>query len=317
MEKRQLGQSSLHVTPIAFGGNVFGWTADEKTSFALLDHFVASGFNFIDSADAYSRWHPGNKGGESEVIIGNWLKARGGRDKVIIATKLGIEMAPGKKGLSRQYMTQAVEDSLQRLQTDYIDLYQSHRDDPETPIEETLSAYAELIKAGKVREIGASNFSAERLAESLRISTEKGLPRYQSLQPHYSLVERQEFEGPLEGLCLREKIGSIGYYSLASGFLTGKYRSAADTQGKARGSRVEKYLNDYGFGVIAALDDVAKRYNAKPVQIALAWLIARPSVTAPIASATNLEQLAELLKAAEIALDAAAIAQIDVASKPR
>lgn len=317
MEKRQLGQSTLHVTPIAFGGNVFGWTADEKTSFALLDHFVASGFNFIDSADAYSRWHPGNKGGESEVIIGNWLKARGGRDKVIIATKLGIEMAPGKKGLSRQYMMQAVEDSLQRLQTDYIDLYQSHRDDPETPIEETLSAYADLIAAGKIREIGASNFSAERLAESLKISTEKGLPRYQSLQPHYSLVERQEFEGPLEDLCLREKIGTIGYYSLASGFLTGKYRSVADTQGKARGSRVEKYLNDYGFGVIAALDDVAKRYNAKPVQIALAWLIARPSVTAPIASATNLEQLAELLKAAEIELDAAAIAQIDVASKAR
>lgn len=317
MEKRQLGQSTLHVTPIAFGGNVFGWTADEKTSFALLDHFVASGFNFIDSADAYSRWHPGNKGGESEVIIGNWLKARGGRDKVIIATKLGIEMAPGKKGLSRQYMMQAVEDSLQRLQTDYIDLYQSHRDDPETPIEETLSAYADLIAAGKIREIGASNFSAERLAESLKISTEKGLPRYQSLQPHYSLVERQEFEGPLEDLCLREKIGTIGYYSLASGFLTGKYRSVADTKGKARGSRVEKYLNDYGFGVIAALDDVAKRYNAKPVQIALAWLIARPSVTAPIASATNLEQLAELLKAAEIELDAAAIAQIDVASKAR
>ena len=317
MEKRQLGQSTLHVTPIAFGGTVFGWTADEKTSFALLDHFVASGFNFIDSADAYSRWHPGNKGGESEVIIGNWLKARGGRDKVIIATKLGIEMAPGKKGLSRKYMMQAVEDSLQRLQTDYIDLYQSHRDDPETPIEETLSAYADLIAAGKIREIGASNFSAERLAESLKISTEKGLPRYQSLQPHYSLVERQEFEGPLEDLCLREKIGTIGYYSLASGFLTGKYRSAADTQGKARGSRVEKYLNGYGFGVIAALDDVAKRYNAKPVQIALAWLIARPSVTAPIASATNLEQLAELLKAAEIELDAAAIAQIDVASKAR
>ena len=317
MEKRQLGQSTLHVTPIAFGGNVFGWTADEKTSFALLDHFVASGFNFIDSADVYSRWHPGNKGGESEVIIGNWLNARGGRDKVIIATKLGIEMAPGKKGLSRQYMMQAVEDSLQRLQTDYIDLYQSHRDDPETPIEETLSAYADLIKAGKVREIGASNFSADRLAESLKIGTAKGLPRYQSLQPHYSLVERQEFEGPLEGLCLREKIGTIGYYSLASGFLTGKYRSVADTQGKPRGSRVEKYLNDYGFGVIAALDDVAKRYNAKPVQIALAWLIARPSVTAPIASATNLEQLAELLKAAEIELDAAAIAQIDVASKPR
>ena len=198
---------------------------------------------------------------------------------------------------------------MQRLQTDYIDLYQSHRDDPETPIEETLSAYADLIESGKVREIGASNFSAERLAESLRVSVEKKLPRYQSLQPHYSLVERQEFEGPLEELCLREKVGTIGYYSLASGFLTGKYRSAADKQGKARGSRVEKYLNDYGFGVIAALDDVAKRYDAKPVQIALAWLIARPSVTAPIASATNLEQLAELLKAAEIKLDAA--------SKPR
>ena len=317
MQKRQLGQSSLHVYPITFGGNVFGWTADEAMSFKLLDAFLGAGFNFVDTADVYSRWHPGNAGGESEVIIGNWLKARGGRDKVILATKLGIEMAPGKKGLSKKYMVQAVEDSLRRLQTDYIDLYQSHRDDPETPIEETLSAYQDLIKAGKVREIGASNFTAERLAESLKISTEKGLPRYQSLQPQYSLVERAEFEGPLEDLCLAEKIGTIGYYSLASGFLTGKYRSRADMEGRARGARVEKYLNDYGFGVIAALDDVAKRYNAKPVQIALAWLIARPSVTAPIASATNLDQLAEMLKAAEITLDAAAIEQIDVASKPR
>jgi aryl-alcohol dehydrogenase-like predicted oxidoreductase len=317
MEKRQLGQSSLQVYPITFGGNVFGWTADEPASFKLLDAFVAAGFNFIDSADVYSRWHPGNKGGESEVIIGNWLKARGGRDKVVIATKLGIEMAPGKKGLSRKYMMQAVEDSLQRLQTDYIDLYQSHRDDPDTPIEETLSAYADLIKQGKVREIGASNFSAARLAASLKISTVKSLPRYQSLQPKYSLVERTEFEGPLEELCLTEKIGVIGYYSIASGFLTGKYRSKADTAGRARGPGVEKYLNDYGFGVIAALDDVAKRYNAKPVQIAIAWLIARPSVTAPIASATNVDQLTELLKAAEIKLDADAIQQIDAASKPR
>src|SRR6185312_2890590 len=235
MEKRQLGQSSLHVYPLTFGGNVFGWTADEKTSFALLDAFVAAGFNFIDSADVYSRWHPGNQGGESETIIGNWLKARGGREKVIIATKLGIEMAPGKKGLSRKYMMQAVEDSLRRLRTDYIDLYQSHRDDPETPIEETLSAYADLIKQGKVREIGASNFSAARLAESLKISTEQNLPRYQSLQPLYSLVERTEFEGKLEDLCLKEKIGVIGYYSLASGFLTGKYRSKADMEGRARG----------------------------------------------------------------------------------
>jgi aryl-alcohol dehydrogenase-like predicted oxidoreductase len=317
MEKRQLGQSSLHVYPITFGGNVFGWTADEPMSFKLLDAFVAAGFNFIDSADVYSRWHPGNKGGESETIIGNWLQARGGRDKVIIATKLGIEMAPGKKGLSRKYMMQAVEDSLRRLRTDYIDLYQSHRDDPDTPIEETLSAYADLIKQGKVREIGASNFSAPRLAESLKISTEKSLPRYQSLQPQYSLVERAEFEGPLEDLCLNEKIGVIGYYSIASGFLTGKYRSKADAEGRARGARVEKYLNDYGFGVIAALDDVAKRFNATPVQVAMAWLIARPSVTAPIASATNLDQLAELLKSAELQLDAAAIQQIDAASKPR
>jgi aryl-alcohol dehydrogenase-like predicted oxidoreductase len=317
MEKRQLGQSSLHVYPITFGGNVFGWTADEAMSFKLLDAFVAAGFNFIDTADVYSRWHPGNKGGESETIIGNWLKARGNRDKVIIASKLGIEMAPEKKGLSRKYMMQAVEDSLRRLKTDYIDLYQSHRDDPETPIEETLSAYADLIKQGKVREIGASNFSAARLAESLKISTEKSLPRYQSLQPQYSLVERAEFEGPLEDLCLKEKIGVIGYYSIASGFLTGKYRSKADAEGRARGPRVDKYLNDYGFGVIAALDDVAKRYNAKPVQVAMAWLIARPSVTAPIASATTLDQLAELLKSAELTLDAAAIAQIDAASKPR
>ena len=317
MEKRQLGQSSLHVYPITFGGNVFGWTADEAMSFKLLDSFVAGGFNFIDSADVYSRWHPGNKGGESETILGNWLKARGGRDKVIIATKLGNEMAPGKKGLSRQYMVRAVEDSLRRLQTDYIDLYQSHRDDPDTSLEETLSAYADLIKQGKVREIGASNFSAARLADSLKISKEKGLPRYQSLQPQYSLVERTEFEGPLEELCLKETVGVIGYYSLASGFLTGKYRSKADAAGRARGSRVEKYLNDFGFGVVAALDDVAKRYNAKPVQVAMAWLIARPSVTAPIASATNLDQLGELLKAAEIKLDASAIQQIDEASKPR
>jgi aryl-alcohol dehydrogenase-like predicted oxidoreductase len=263
----------------------------------------------------YSRWHTGNSGGESEAIIGKWLKARGNRDKVVLATKLGIEMGPGQKGLSRAYMQTAVEASLRRLQTDYIDLYQSHRDDPETPIEETLSAYADLIKQGKVREIGASNFTADRLAESLKISTAKGLPRYQSLQPHYSLVERAEFEGPLEDLCLAEKVGVIGYYSLASGFLTGKYRSRADMEGRTRGPRVEKYLNDYGFGVVKALDEVAAQYEAKPGQIALAWLIARPSVTAPIASATNLEQLAELVEAAEIELDAESIQKIDAASK--
>src|SRR3954465_11435180 len=244
METRRLGQSTLEVPPIAFGCNVFGWTVDEKTSFALLDAWLDAGFNFLDTADVYSRWHPGNSGGKSEKIIGNWMKARGNRDKVIIATKLGIEMGPGKKGLSRAYMQQAVEDSLRRLQTDRIDLYQSHRDDPETPIEETLSAYADLIKQGKVREIGASNFTADRLAASLKISADKGLPRYQSLQPQYSLMERMEFEGPLEELCLKETIGVIPYYSLASGFLTGKYRSRDDVAGRTRGRRVEKYLND-------------------------------------------------------------------------
>jgi aryl-alcohol dehydrogenase-like predicted oxidoreductase len=315
MENRRLGQSSLQVSPIAFGCNVFGWTVDEKTSFALLDAWVDAGFNFLDTADVYSRWHPGNSGGESETIIGKWLKARGNREKVVLATKLGIEMAPGKKGLSRAYMQSAVEASLQRLQTDHIDLYQSHRDDPETPIEETLSAYADLIKQGKVREIGASNFSADRLAASLKISTDKGLPRYQSLQPHYNLVERTEFEGPLEDLCLAEKVGVIGYYSLASGFLTGKYKSRADTEGRARGRGVEKYMTDHGFGVIKALEGVAARYEAKPGQVALAWLIARPSVTAPIASATNLGQLAELVEAAEIDLDAESIQKIDAASK--
>lgn len=317
MEKRRLGQSSLEVAPITFGCNVFGWTADEKTSFALLDAWVDAGFNFLDTADVYSRWHTGNSGGESETIIGKWLKARGNRDKIVLATKLGIEMGPDKKGLSRAYMQTAVEASLRRLQTDYIDLYQSHRDDPETPIEETLSAYADLIKAGKVREIGASNFSADRLGESLKVSAAKGLPRYQSLQPQYNLMERAAFEGPLEDLCLAEKIGVIGYYSLASGFLTGKYRSKADIEGRARGPGVAKYLTDFGLGVIKALDEVAARYEAKPGQIALAWLIARPAVTAPIASATNLEQVAELVEAAEIELDADSIAMIDAASTPR
>ncbi len=317
MEKRTLGQSSLQVPPITFGCNVFGWTTDEKTSFALLDAWLDAGFNFLDTADVYSRWHPGNSGGESETIIGKWLNARNNRGKVVLATKLGIEMAPEMKGLSPAYMRQAVEVSLRRLRTDYIDLYQSRRDDPATPIEETLSGYADLIKQGKVREIGASNFSADRLAASLKISADNSLPRYQSLQPHYSLVERAEFEGALEDMCLKEKLGVIGYYSLASGFLTGKYRSRADAEGRARGSRVGKYLDDYGFGVLKALDEVAKRYEAKPGQIAMAWLIARPSVTAPIASATNLEQLAELVEAADIELDAESIQKIDDASKPR
>jgi aryl-alcohol dehydrogenase-like predicted oxidoreductase len=315
MEKRRLGKSLIEVAPLTFGGNVFGWTVDEAMSFRLLDGFVAAGFNFIDSADVYARWVPGNNGGESETIIGNWLKSRGGRDKVIIATKFGVEMAPGKKGLSRAYMMQAVEASLRRLRTDYIDLYQSHRDDPDTAIEETLAAYQELIEQGKVRVIGASNYTAPRLAAALETSARLGLPRYESLQPLYSLVERGAFEGDLEALCLKEKLGVIGYYSLASGFLTGKYRSTADTAGRARGSRAEAYMNEKGFRTLAALDAVAKAHTAKPGQIALAWLIARPGVTAPIVSATNPDQLAEMVKVPEIKLTPAEIAQIDAASR--
>ncbi len=315
MQQRELGKSGLAIAPLAFGGNVFGWTADEATSFKLLDAFVAAGFNFIDTADVYSRWHPGNQGGESEAIIGRWLKQRGGREHVVIGTKLGIEMAPGKKGLSASYITEAVEASLRRLQTDYIDLYMSHRDDPETPLAETLEAYGGLIKAGKVRAIGASNYTAARLGEALAASAQHGLPRYESLQPQYSIIERGEFEGDLETLCLREKVGVICYYSLASGFLSGKYRSKADTGGKARGSRVEKYLDDRGMRVLGALDDVAGRCAATPAQVALAWLIARPSITAPIASATSLDQLQDIMKAPEIRLDQDAIGQIDRASR--
>ena len=313
MEKRQLGASSLNVAPIAFGGNVFGWTTDEAMSFRILDAFVGAGFDFIDTADVYSRWNEGNNGGESETIIGNWLASRGGRDKVVIATKFGMEMGPDKVGLSPKYMAEAVEASLRRLKTDYIDLYQSHKDDPDTPVEATLEAYARLIEQGKVREIGASNFNAERLGEALDLS-QKGLPRYQSLQPMYSLVERGSLEGALEDLCLAENVSVIGYYSLASGFLTGKYRTKADMAGRTRGSRVEKYLNDQGLGVIAALDEIADKHGAKPGQVAIAWLMARPSVCAPIASATNLAQLDELLKSVDVALDIGDIARLDAAS---
>ncbi len=315
MEKRKLGKSGLAIAPLAFGGNVFGWTADEATSFRLLDRFVDAGFDFIDTADVYSRWHPGNSGGESETIIGKWLKQSGKRDKVVIGTKVGIEMAPGKKGLSKAYITQEVEASLRRLQTDRIDLYMSHRDDPETPMRETLEAYDSLIKAGKVRAIGASNYSAARLQEALDTSAEHGLPRYESLQPNYSIVERDEFEGDLEALCTKEQLGVVCYYSLASGFLTGKYRSKADVADRARGSRVEKYLDERGGRVLKALDDTAAKYDAKPSQVALAWLIARPSITAPIASATSLAQLDEIMQAPKVKLDQAAVEAIDQASR--
>ncbi len=314
MEERQLGQSGIAVAPLAFGGNVFGWTADEAMSFRLLDTFVAAGFNLIDTADVYSRWASGHAGGEFETIIGKWLKARGGRERVVIATKLGMEMGEGKKGLSRAYMLRAVEDSLRRLQTDYIDLYQSHRDDPDTSMQEVLETYQRLIEQGKIRAIGASNFTAARLAEALETSRRLGLPRYESLQPLYNLAERADFEAELGPLCRREHIGVIPYYSLASGFLTGKYRSQSDLAERARGAGAGRYLNDRGLRILTALDEVAARHRARPAQIALAWLMAQPGITAPIASATSPEQLAELVTAPEIRLDAAAVEQLDRAS---
>jgi aryl-alcohol dehydrogenase-like predicted oxidoreductase len=312
--KRKLGNSGLEIAPIVFGGNVFGWTADESTSFQLLDAFLAAGFNAIDTADVYSKWVPGNKGGESETIIGKWLKRTGARARVIIATKVGSEMGPGKKGLSKNYILAAVEDSLRRLQTDYIDLYQSHVDDPGTPPEETLETYAQLIHQGKVRTIGASNYTAKRLAEALQISKKKSLPRYESLQPLYNLYDRADFEAELAPLCLRENIGVIPYFSLASGFLAGKYRSEADLANRPRGSFVKKYLNERGYKILTALDQVAKTHGATPTQVAIAWLLAQPSVTAPIASATNLNQLNELLGAVDLKLDPESLEKLNQAS---
>lgn len=314
MEMRQLGRSGIKVAPLAFGGNVFGWTADQAMSFRLLDAFVAAGFNLIDTADVYSRWVPGHHGGESETIIGNWLKERGGRDKVVIATKLGSDMGDGRKGLAPAYMMRAVEDSLRRLRTDHIDLYQSHRDDPDTPMQEVLEGYRKLIEQGKVRAIGASNFTAARLAEALETSRRFGLPRYETLQPLYNLADRSGFEDELGPLCEREQIGVIPYYSLASGFLTGKYRTQAHLTGRARGAGAGKYLDDRGLRILAALDDVAARLRLRPAQVALAWLTHRPAITAPIASATSPEQLSELVKAPEIKLDAASTAQLEQAS---
>jgi aryl-alcohol dehydrogenase-like predicted oxidoreductase len=314
MNKRQLGKSGLEVSPLCFGGNVFGWTVDEPTSFELLDAFVAAGFDFIDTADVYSRWVPGNKGGESEAILGEWMKERGNRDRIIIATKVGMEMGPDKKGLSKSYILRSAEDSLRRLQTDYIDLYQSHQDDPETPLEETLEAYAQLIEQGKIRAIGASNYSAERLAESLKISEEHGLPRYESLQPLYNLYDRADYEKELEPLCREKSLGVISYYSLASGFLTGKYRSEEDLSKSVRGQGVKKYLNDRGFRILKALDEVAAQHDSTPARIALAWLIARPSITAPIVSATGLEQLNDLIESTKLELDPSSITLLNQAS---
>ena len=314
MKKRSLGNSGLEVGPLAFGGNVFGWTADERTSFKLLDAFVAAGFNLIDTADTYSKFAKGNRGGESETIIGKWLKQRGKRDEVIIATKVGMEMAPEKKGLSKAYILRAAEDSLSRLQTDYIDLYQSHRDDPDTPLDETLQAYAQLMEQGKVRAIGASNYSAERLSYALALSRRHELPRYECLQTEYNLYDREEYEDLLEPVCIENGLGVLSYFSLASGFLTGKYRSAADVRKKARGDFLKKYLNEHGSRILDALDQVARAVRATPAQVALAWLMARPTVAAPIASATSPAQLKELIGATKLKLDGASMNFLNWAS---
>jgi aryl-alcohol dehydrogenase-like predicted oxidoreductase len=314
MLRRKLGKSQITIPPLVFGGNVFGWTADASMSFRLLDMLVAEGFDCIDTADVYSKWVAGHRGGESETILGNWLKARGGRSRLVIATKVGIEMPGIGKGLGRDYIMARVEDSLRRLQTDYIDLYQSHTDDAATPLEETLLAYSRLIEQGKVRAIGASNHTAPRLAAALQASAKERLPRYESLQPLYNLSDRADFEGELAALCLREGIGVIPYYGLASGFLTGKYRSPADFSKSPRGARMHAYLDARGERILAALDAVAARLRAKPAHVALAWLMQQPAVTAPIASATNLEQLKDLIAATRLRLDAEATQALDGAS---
>lgn len=316
MSLRPLGSTGLSVAPIVFGGNVFGWTIDEKTSFAVLDAFVDHGFNAIDTADVYSRWAPGNSGGESETIIGKWLKARPGmRDRVTIFTKVGSDLGgPGQKGLSQRWILEAAEASLARLGIETIDLYFSHWPDPSVTHAETLGAYDRLLKAGKIRAIGASNYDAALLGAALAAARSKGLPAYQVIQPEYNLASRAVFEGALRDLAVAEGIGVVTYYSLASGFLSGKYRSAADAAGRARGSGVEKYLNDRGFGILKALDTVAGELRARPAEVALAWLIARPGVTAPIASATSVAQVESFARAAALSLSPEALALLDRAS---
>lgn len=314
MKRRKLGNTGFEVAPLAFGGNVFGWTVDEPTSFRLLDTFVDAGFNLIDTADSYSRWVPGHTGGESETIIGRWIAKRGRHNDVVIATKIGSDMGLGYKCLRREYIAQGVEQSLKRLQVEAIDLYQSHWDDDKTPFEETLEAYSRLLKQGKVKAIGASNLTAERLGQALGVSGERALPRYATLQPLYNLYDRDAFEGALQDLCVREELGVITYFSLAAGFLTGKYRSEADFAKSQRGRGMQKYLNPRGLRIVAALDQVAKRLESKPSQVALAWLIGRPGVTAPIASATSIAQLRELIAATRLVLDAEAVRTLDAAS---
>ena len=314
MQYKQLGNTDMRVAPITFGCNVFGFTIDEKASFDLLNGFTEAGFNLLDTADVYSKWKLGNQGGESETIIGNWMKKRQNRSNIFIATKVGWDMGDGKKGLSKKYILQAVEASLKRLQTDYIDLYQTHIDDAETPIEETLEAYQQLINEGKIRWIGASNLSPERLQLSLQISKEKGLPSYQTFQPHYNLIEREIFEKELETICIENNLGVINYFALAGGFLTGKYRSEADLNKSLRGDGAKKYLTPKGIKILTALDKISAELNSTPASVAIAWLLARPSVTAPIASATSIEQLQSLIAATELKLTKEALEVLNDAS---
>ncbi len=316
MNKRRLGRSDIAVVPWCFGGNVFGWTADRDTSFALLDAFVGAGFDFIDTADMYSRWVPGHVGGESESVIGEWLASRGGRDRVVIATKVGMGQPNRTGALDRSHITTSIEASLKRLRTDYVDLYQSHADDADTPVEETLEVYAGLVKAGKVRIIGASNFSAARLKQSLDTSEAQGLPRYETLQPEYNLSDRAGFEGAVQDLCVAEEIGVIPYFSLAAGFLTGKYRSEADYAKSPRGQGMAKHLNPRGLRILAALDAVSARHATSQAAVALAWLMRQPSIVAPIASATSLEQFHSLAAAADLSLSPEDLSALDTASRP-
>jgi len=315
MEKRRLGRSELSVPPLCFGCNIFGWTVDEKTSYALLDRLLEAGLTFLDTADVYSRWAPGHSGGESETIIGRWMKDRGCRDRITLATKVGMDMGEGKVGLKPDYIARAVEDSLRRLQTDRIDLYQSHKDDPDTPQAETLGAYQRLVEAGKVRVVGASNYSAERLREALDISAAQGLPRYETMQPEYNLYDRASFEGPLEEVCRKNEVGVINYYSLAAGFLSGKYRSEGDFAKSPRGSRsIPKYMNPRGMHILAALDEVSAETKAEPATVSLAWLMAKPAITSPIASATTPAQIDALLAAVRLKLSADQVRRLDEAS---
>ena len=314
MKRRPLGGTGIEVAPLAFGGNVFGWTVDEPTAFLLLDAFVDHGFNLVDTADVYSKWAPGNSGGESETVIGRWIERSGKRDRIVIATKAGLEMPGGGKGLSARHIRESCEASLRRLKVERIDLYQAHVEDPDTPIEETLEAFDRLVREGKVRAIGASNYPAPALSATLEASSRLGLARYATLQPEYNLCTRSGFEGAAMTLCVREGIGVIPYYGLAGGFLTGKYRTKADLAQGTRGARVAKYMDERGMRILAALDEVGRELRAKPGQVALAWAMARPAISAPIASATTLAQLRELMAAADLALDARQMERLDRAS---